>query len=88
MLEGMDLMDGHVGSPTRDPTKAEPELVEKIAEFTIINQSKGKSGSYAHAAHMRMQNHSKSKSLLHLTSLKQSRRKQQFLIATIIEIEQ
>jgi D-Tyr-tRNAtyr deacylase len=29
-----------------------PELVRKIADLTIFNQSKGKSGSYAHAAHV------------------------------------
>jgi hypothetical protein len=44
--------------------------VKKIADLTIFNQSKGKSGSYAHAARVGMQNHSKGKSLLHLTSLK------------------
>jgi hypothetical protein len=59
-----------VGSRTRDRAKAEPRLVKKIADLTIFNQSKGKSGSYAHAARVGMQNHSKSKSLLHLTSLK------------------
>jgi hypothetical protein len=57
-----------VGSRTRDRAKAEPGLVKKIADLTIFNQSKGKSGSYAHAARVGMQNHSKSKSLLHLTS--------------------
>jgi hypothetical protein len=83
-----------VGSRTRDRAKAGPGLVRKIADLTIFNQSKGKSGSYAHgtrvgiedptifnqlkgksgsyahAARVGMQNHSKSKSLLHLTSLK------------------
>jgi hypothetical protein len=59
-----------IGSRTRDRTKAKPGLVKKIADLTIFNQSKGKSGSYAHAACVGMQNHSKSKSLLHLTSLK------------------
>jgi hypothetical protein len=39
-----------------------------IEDLTIFNQSKGKSGSYAHAARVGMQNHSKGKSLLHLTS--------------------
>jgi hypothetical protein len=59
-----------VGSRTRDRAKAEPGLMKKIADLTIFNQSKGKSGSYAHAARVGMQNHSKSKSLLRLTSLK------------------
>jgi hypothetical protein len=57
-----------VGNRTQDRVKAEPGLVKKIADLTIFNQSKGKSGSYAHAARVGMQNHSKSKSLLHLTS--------------------
>jgi hypothetical protein len=39
-----------VGSQTRDGAKAGPGLVRKIADITIFNQSKGKSGSYAHAA--------------------------------------
>jgi hypothetical protein len=82
------------GSRTRDRAKAGPGLVRKIADLTIFIQSKTKSGSYAHAARVRiedptifnqlkgksgsyahtarvgMQNHSKGKSLLHLTSLK------------------
>jgi hypothetical protein len=62
--------DQCVGSRTRDRAKAGPGLVKKIADLTIFNQSKGKSGSYAQAASVGMQNHSKSKSLLHLTSLK------------------
>jgi hypothetical protein len=41
-----------------------------IEDPAIVNQSKGKSASYAHAARAGMQNHSKGKSLLHLTSLK------------------
>jgi hypothetical protein len=41
-----------------------------IEDPTIFNQSKGNSGSYDHAARVGMQNHSKGKSLLHLTSLK------------------
>jgi hypothetical protein len=41
-----------------------------IEDITISNQSKGKSGSSAQAAHVVMQNRSKGKSLLHLTSLK------------------
>jgi hypothetical protein len=57
-----------VGSRTRDRAKAGPWLVKKIADLTIFNQSKGKSGSYAHAARVGMQNHSKRKSILHLTS--------------------
>jgi hypothetical protein len=59
-----------VGSRTRDHAKAGPWIVKKIADLTIFNQSKGKSGSYADAARVGMQNHSKGKSLLHLTSLK------------------
>jgi hypothetical protein len=59
-----------VGSLTRDRAKAEPGLVKNIADLTIFNQSKGNSGSYAHVARVGMQNQSKSKSLLHLTSLK------------------
>jgi hypothetical protein len=82
----------NVGSRTQDRAKAGPGLVEKIADLTIFNQSKGKSGSYTHAARagiedlaifnqskgksgyydhaarVGMQNHSKGKSLLHLTS--------------------
>jgi hypothetical protein len=54
------------GSRTQDRAKAEPGL-EKIADLTMFNQSRGKSGSYAHAARVGMQNHSKSKSLLYLT---------------------
>jgi hypothetical protein len=57
-----------VGSRTGDRAKAGPGLVKKIADLTIFNQSKGKSGSYAHAARVGMQNHSKGKSRLHLTS--------------------
>jgi hypothetical protein len=45
-------------------------LEKKIVDHIIFNQSKGKSGSYAHAARVGMQNHSKGKSLLHLTSSK------------------
>jgi hypothetical protein len=83
-----------VGSRTRDRAKVGPGLVKKIADLTILNQSKvksgyyahaaclgieditifnqskGKSGYYAHAARVGIQNHSKGKSLLHLTSLK------------------
>jgi hypothetical protein len=39
-----------VGSRTRDRAKAGTGLVRKIADLTIFNQSKGKSGSYVHAA--------------------------------------
>jgi hypothetical protein len=39
-----------VGSRTWDRAKAGPGLMRKIADLTIFNQSKGKSGSYAHAA--------------------------------------
>jgi hypothetical protein len=83
-----------VGNRTRDRAKVGPGLVRKIADLTIFNQSKGKSGYYAHAARVGvedptifsqlkvksgsyahpacvvMQNHSKGKSRLHLTSLK------------------
>jgi hypothetical protein len=59
-----------VGSRTRDRAKLGPGIMKKIADLTIFNQSKGNSGSYAHAARVGMQNHAKSKSLLHLTSLK------------------
>jgi hypothetical protein len=37
------------GSRTRDRAKAGPGLARKIADLTIFNQSKGKSGSYGHA---------------------------------------
>jgi hypothetical protein len=57
-----------VGSRTRDRVKIGPGLVKKIVDLTIFNHSKGKSGSYAHATRVGMQNHSKNKSLLHLTS--------------------
>jgi hypothetical protein len=81
-----------VGSPTWDCAKVGHGFVRKIADLMIFNQSKGKSGSYAHAVHVGiedpkifnqskgksgsyahaarvgMQNHSKGKSLLHLTS--------------------
>jgi hypothetical protein len=43
-----------VGSRTRDRAKLGPGLVKKIADLTIFNQSNGKSGSYAHAACVRM----------------------------------
>jgi hypothetical protein len=59
-----------VGSRTRDRAKLGPGLVKKIADLTIFDQSNGKSGSYAHAARVGMQNHTKNKSLLHLTTLK------------------
>jgi hypothetical protein len=59
-----------VGSRTQDRTKAGPGLVKKIADLAIFNHSKEKSGSYAHAARVGMQNHSKGKSFLHLNSLK------------------
>jgi hypothetical protein len=39
-----------VGSRTRDCAKAGPGIVKKSTDLTIFNQSKGKSGSYAHAA--------------------------------------
>jgi hypothetical protein len=59
-----------VGSRTRDRAKAGPGLVKKITDLTIFNQSKGKIGSYAHAARLGMQNHSKGKSFLRLAYLK------------------
>jgi hypothetical protein len=39
-----------VGSRTRERAKAGTGLVKKIADIRIFNQSKGKRGSYAHAA--------------------------------------
>jgi hypothetical protein len=39
-----------VESRTRDRAKAGPGIMKKIVDLTIFNQSKGKSGSYAHAA--------------------------------------
>jgi hypothetical protein len=39
-----------VRSRTQDREKAGPGLVKKNADLTIFNQSKGKIGSYAHAA--------------------------------------
>jgi hypothetical protein len=39
-----------VRSRTRDRVKAGPGLMRKVADLTIFNQSKGKSGSYDHAA--------------------------------------
>jgi hypothetical protein len=60
----------HVGSRTWDRAKMGPGRVKKIADLMIFNQSKGNSGSYAHAARVGMKNHPKSRSLLHLTSLK------------------
>jgi hypothetical protein len=59
-----------IGVQTRDRARLGPGLVKKIADLTIFNHSKGKSGSYAHAARVGMQNHSKRKYLLHLTLLK------------------
>jgi hypothetical protein len=59
-----------VGNQTRDRAKLGPGRVKKIADLTIFNHSKGKSGSYAHTARVGMKNHPKSRSLLHLTSLK------------------
>jgi hypothetical protein len=55
------------GSRTRDRAKLGPGRVKKIADLTRANQSTGKSGSYDHAARVGMDNHSKSRSLLHLT---------------------
>jgi hypothetical protein len=45
-----------VGSRTQDRAKLGPGLVKKIADLTISNHSKGKSGCYAHAARVGMQN--------------------------------
>jgi hypothetical protein len=70
LLKNIFGLSENVGSRTRDHAKAGPGLVKEIADVMILNQSKGKSGSYAHAARVGMQNHSKGKSLLHLTSLK------------------
>jgi hypothetical protein len=57
-----------VGSLTQDRAKLGPGRVKKIAYLTIFNQSKGKSGSYAHVARVGMKNHPKIRYLLHLTS--------------------
>jgi hypothetical protein len=46
-----------VGSRTRDRAKAGPGLVRKIADLTIFNQSKGKSGYYTHAARVGIEDH-------------------------------
>jgi hypothetical protein len=59
-----------VGSQTRDRAKLGPGRMKKVADLTMFNQSKGKSESYAHAARVGMRNRPKSRSLLHLTSLK------------------
>jgi hypothetical protein len=53
---------------TQDRAKLGPGRVKKIADLTIFNQSTGKSGSYAPAASVGMENHSKSRSLLDITS--------------------
>jgi hypothetical protein len=50
----------YIGSQTQDRAKLGPGRVKKIADLTIFNQSTGKSGSYAHAAHVGMKNQSKS----------------------------
>jgi hypothetical protein len=61
-------VDMSVGSRTRDRMKQGHGRVKKIADPKIFNQSAGKSVSYAHAAHLGMEKHTKSRSLLHLTS--------------------
>jgi hypothetical protein len=48
-----------VGSLTRDRAKAEPGLVNKIADPTIFNQSSGKSVFYSHAARVGQEKHVK-----------------------------
>jgi hypothetical protein len=53
--------------------------MKKVADPAIFNQSTGKSVSYAHAAGVGQEKHSKSKSLLHLTSKGYSSRWQQVL---------
>jgi hypothetical protein len=57
-----------VGSRTRDVAKLGTGRVEKVADPAIFNQSTGKSVSYAHTARVGKEEHSKNKSLLHLTS--------------------
>jgi hypothetical protein len=57
----------YVGGRTRDRAKAGPGLMNKIADLTIFNQSKRKSGYYYHAARVRIEylmifKHSKGKS--------------------------
>jgi hypothetical protein len=59
---------GFVGSLTWDRAKQGPGRVKMIADPVIFNQSTGKSVSYAHAAHVGMEKHTKNRSLLHLTS--------------------
>jgi hypothetical protein len=49
-------------------SEARTRASEKVADPAIFNQSTGKIVSYAHAACMGQDKHSKSKSLLHLTS--------------------
>jgi hypothetical protein len=53
-----------------NPYRAKRELgrVKKGADPAIFNDSTGKSVSYAHAARMAQEKHSKSKSHLHITS--------------------
>jgi hypothetical protein len=57
-----------VGSQTRDRGKREPGRVEKVADPAIFNQSTGKSVFPARAVCARQGKHTKSKSLLHLSS--------------------
>jgi hypothetical protein len=56
------------GSQTRDRAKAEPELVKKIADPAIFNQSSGKSVSIFPRGSRGTGKTLKSRSLLHLTS--------------------
>jgi hypothetical protein len=67
-IEEVNVMDGYVGSRTRDRAKAEPGLVKKIADPAIFNQSSGKSVSYSHTNCVGQAKHLKIRSLLHLTS--------------------
>jgi hypothetical protein len=62
------MMGWAAGSRTRDCAKAEPELVKKIADPAIFNQSSGKSVSYDHSDCVGQAKHLKSRSMLHLTS--------------------
>jgi hypothetical protein len=50
---------------TRDLPKRGPRRMKKVADPAILDQSTGKSVSYAHAARVGQEKHRKSKSLLH-----------------------
>jgi hypothetical protein len=55
-------------NPGPSDAKRGPGRVKKVADPEIFNQSTGKSVFYAHAARVGQEKHSKSRSLLHLTS--------------------